>query len=353
MSAGSDRNAGSDGPRTLLLGGDVGGTKTNLGLFSSEGGVRLLRSCQYESARFPGLLPILETFLGKDAREVGAACFGIPAPVTANRAEKITNLDWSELDGGDLCRLTGIPATRLVNDLVATAEGLPLLAPGDLAVLQEGSPAAPADGNRVLVAAGTGLGMALLPFDGRSHLPVASEGGHMDFAPRNPLEAGLAERLRARYGRVSVERVVSGPGLAHLYEYLREEGGTGAPAAEPEVPAVAARLAAAEDPAPVITAAALDGTSPLCGRALDFFISAYGAVAGNLALLGTALGGVYLGGGIAPKILPRLLDGPFLGAFLDKGRFRGYLEAIPVRVVRNDRAAMFGAARLAHRSLGT
>ncbi|MEA2693939.1 MAG: glucokinase [Acidobacteriota bacterium] len=350
----------------LLLAGDVGGTKTNLGLFEISGtadpadirsrGPRLLRSAHYPSPDFPGLAPIVATFLGAaflggpggDVPPVGAACFGVAGPVAGNRS-RLPNLDWPELDGGALAQAIGIPAgrLRLINDLVATAEAIPLFAPDDLAVLQKGNPgrSGEMEGNRALIAAGTGLGMAFLPRIGEAWVPIASEGGHMDFAARNAEEAALAAALRARYGHVSVERVVSGAGLRDVHQHLLESGG------EEEAPEVAARLRAAEDPAPVITAAALAGESALSARALDLFTAAYGAAAGNLALAGTATGGVYLGGGIAPKILAKLQEGTFLAAFNDKGRFREYLEAIPVRVVLNDRAALLGAANVAARLL--
>jgi len=326
----------------LLLGGDVGGTKTNLGLFarSPAGAPRLLRSGNYASTDFPGLAPMLADFLGADGARVGAACFGVPGPVLDNRT-KTPNLAW-ELDGEELARGSGIAAVRLVNDLVATAEAIPRLGAEDLALLHPGSGGA-AEGNRVLLAAGTGLGMALLPWMNGRHVPVASEGGHMDFAPRDETETALATNLSTRFGRVSVERVVSGPGLQAIYEHLRGN------AAAPEPPEVMARVDAADDPSRAIAEAALAGESPLCVRALDLFAAAYGAVAGNLALVGTATGGVYLGGGIAPKILAKLEDGTFLRAFVAKGRFQSYVEAIPVSVILNDRAAMFGAAEVAAR----
>jgi glucokinase len=326
--------------RDLLLAGDVGGTKTNLGLFAPGPPPRLLRAERYASPDFPGLSPLLAAFLDADLERVGAACFGVPGPVSGNRTET-PNLAW-KLDGAEIARATGIPAVRLVNDLVATAEAIPLLGAADLAVLHPGE--GEAAGNRALIAAGTGLGMALLPWiDGRA-VPVASEGGHMDFAPRTGEEVALAAALRARYGHASVERVVSGPGLANIYEHLRACGGA------PETLAIA-DIAGVDDPARVIAEAALAGASPLAVRALDLFVAAYGAVAGNLALVGTATGGVYLGGGIAPKILPKLRDGTFVRAFIDKGRFRRYLEAIPVAVIRNDRAALHGAASVAARLL--
>jgi glucokinase len=341
--------------RGLLLAGDVGGTKTNLGLFAPGEGLRprLLRSQAYPSPGFPGLAPILAAFLGADGPAVGAAAFGVAGPVAGdpgNQCARLPNLDWPELDAAALAREAGIPEgrARLVNDLVATAEAIPFCGPGDLAVLQAGAPgAAEGKGNRVLLAAGTGLGMALLPRIGDAWVPVASEGGHMDFAPQDDEQAGLAAALRARHGHVSIERVVSGMGLPDIYEYVRRSD----PKGGEEVPAIALRLGAAADPAPLITAAALAGESALCSRALDLFVAAYGAVAGNLALVGTATGGVFLGGGIAPKILPRLQGGGFLRAFRAKGRFQAYLEAIPVQVLLDDQAALLGAASVAARLL--
>ncbi len=344
----------------LLLAGDIGGTKTNLGLFAPDGDPgqkavrpRLLRSQAYPSSGFPGLAPILAAFLGADGPAVGAACFGVAGPVAEDRCARLPNLDWPELDSLALAREAGIPEgrVRLVNDLVATAEAIPFCGPGDLAVLQAGTPGAAmaveTTGNRVLLAAGTGLGMALLPRIGDAWVPVASEGGHMDFAPQDDEQAGLAAALRARHGHVSVERVVSGMGLPDIYEYVRRSD----PQGGEEVPAVALRLRAAADPAPLITAAALSGESPLCSRALDLFVAAYGGVAGDLALVGTATGGVFLGGGIAPKILPRLQAGGFVRAFTAKGRFQAYLEAIPIQVLLDDQAALLGAASVAARLL--
>lgn len=345
--------SGRKTPGTLILAGDVGGTKTNLGLFrlasGSWGTPRpvLVRDAHLTSADFPGLGALLAAFLSADRdAEVAAACFGVPGPVAGNHT-RTPNLAW-EIDGAALGREMGIPALHLVNDLVATAAGVELLDPDDLAVLQAGDPAAAADAgaNRSLIAAGTGLGMALMPAlppgGGGGRSAVASEGGHMDYAPRTEEEIALQRTLRRRFGHASVERVVSGPGLHNIYLHLRETAGEGA-----EPPEIAARLAEAEDPAQAIAEAATAGASPLAARALDLFAAAYGAAAGNLALLGTATGGVYLGGGIAPKILAKLGDGTFLAAFRDKGRFRSYLEAVPVSVVLNDRAALLGAARLA------
>ncbi|MFP5285740.1 MAG: glucokinase, partial [Thermoanaerobaculia bacterium] len=217
-----------------------------------------------------------------------------------------------------------------------------LLGDDEVVTLQAGTPEP--TGNRALIAAGTGLGMALLPRVGERWVPVPSEGGHMDFAPRTEEEIGLLRYLRERYGRVSVERVVTGPGLFNLYSYLRDTYQI------PENPQVREALAKGTDPARVIGEAALAGPGAgceICSRAMDLFVAAYGAAAGNLALVGTATGGVYLGGGIAPKILPRLQGGLFLQTFEAKGRFVPYLERMPVRVILNDKAALLGAAWLA------
>ncbi len=329
----------------MILAGDVGGTKINLGLFEeAEGGPRLVRSAKYRSAEFPGLTAVIQAFLaaGPVDRPIRAACFGIPGPVIGNRAST-TNLPWV-VDGRLMAAEAGIPVVALVNDLVATAEGLPLLAADEVAVLQPGAPQEA--GNRALIAAGTGLGMALIPRVGGLWVPVPSEGGHMDFAPRTEEEIGLLRHLRERFGRVSVERVVSGLGLYNVYQYLRDE------VRVPESPlvreAIREAIAAGQDPAKVIGESAMaagQDRCTLCARTLEIFVASYGAMAGNLALLGTATGGLWLGGGIAPKILPRLADGLFLQTFLAKGRFVPFLEKVPVRVVLNDRAALLGAAR--------
>lgn len=330
----------------MILAGDVGGTKTNVGLFDVVDGVpRLLRSERVRSLEFPGLAALLSAFLAQDPGvPIEAACFGVPGPVVENRATT-PNLAW-EIDGPLIARQVGLPGLLLINDLVATAEGIPLLHEDETVVLQRGDADRPAAaGNRVLVAAGTGLGMSLLPRVGDTWIPVSSEGGHADFAPRNEEEIGLLRYLRERFGRVSVERVLSGPGLFNVYSYLRDVRHA------PENPLVREALAQGDDPAKVIGQAGLaasgDPRCDLCAQALGIFAAVYGAVAGNLALTGTATGGVWLGGGIAPKILPRLTDGLFMQTFVAKGRFVPYLERVPVRVILNDRTAMLGAARRA------
>jgi glucokinase len=333
--------AGSaEGWTPMILAGDIGGTKCDLGLFEVVGGeLRLVRSARFRSAEFTGLPAVIAAFLveGSD-QPIEAACFGIPGPVIDNRAST-PNLAWV-VDAAVVAAESSVPLVVLINDLVATAEGLPMLADDEVALLQQGTPEP--EGNRALIAAGTGLGMALIPRVGDRWVPVPSEGGHMDFAPRTEEEIGLLRYLRERFGRVSAERVVSGPGLFNIYRCLRDVERL------PESPQVHEALARDEDPARVIGEAALAGPDircALCSRALEMFVAAYGASAGNLALLGTATGGVWLGGGISPKILPRLTDGLFLQTFIAKGRFVPFLEKIPVRVILNDRAALFGAAR--------
>jgi glucokinase len=333
-------------PGSRVLAGDIGGTKSHLALFEvGPLGLTELRSERFPSADFPDQEAVVEAFFGEhpEARAgIRAACFGIPGPVIDNTA-RTSNLAW-EIDGAHLAAETGLPSVLLINDLVATAEGIPLLQEDEIVTVHPGDPEP--DGNRALIAAGTGLGMGLLPWRDGAWWPVASEGGHMDFAPRDEEEIGLLLYLRERLqGRVSVERVVSGPGLFAIYEYLRESLRDRENRAENS--RVREALAAGEDPSKVISEAGLADTCGLCARTLELFASAYGAAAGNLALLGTATGGVYVGGGVAPKILPRLTDGTFLRAFLDKGRFTGYLEKVPVRIILNQATAVLGAARQA------
>ncbi len=332
----------------MILAGDVGGTKSNLGLFevADDGRLELVRSAQYRSPDHPGLGAVVAAFLAAGPPVPGglrAACFGIAGPVVDNRVST-PNLAWV-VDGAELAREADVPVVSLINDLVATAEGIPELAAGEVAVLQPGAPEEPGrEGNRALVAAGTGLGTAFIPRVGERWVPVPSEGGHVDFAPRVEEEIGLLRHLRERFGRVSVERVLSGPGLSNIYRYLVDEVKLA------ESPQVRQRLAAGEDPARVIGESGLAGPAggcAVCFRALEIFVAVYGAVAGNIALLGTATGGVWLGGGIAPKILPRLTDGLFRETFRAKGRFTAFLERVPVRVILNDRAALLGAARRA------
>ena len=320
----------------MILAGDIGGTKTNLGLFEAAGGALTLHAQKsYPSREHVGLEVIVSTFLeGKNVR-ISAACFGVAGPIV-NGLCVTPNLPWV-VSAESLARTLNLESVALINDLEATAHGIAALKSDEFFTLNEGVTMA---GNRALVAAGTGMGVASLFWNGQRHLPSASEGGHVDFAPRNLMENDLLRHMHTKYSRVSIERIVSGPGLFNVYEFLRESGYA------TESPQVAARFAT-EDPSSVISKAALAGECPMCVKALDQFVAVYGAFAGNVALVLKAIGGVYIGGGIAPKILEKLKDGTFIGAFMDKGRMSSLVATIPVRVILNDKTALLGAAHVA------
>ncbi|MCW5773333.1 MAG: glucokinase [Rhodospirillaceae bacterium] len=323
----------------MILAGDIGGTKTVLGLFEEGGaGLRLERETEYPSAAYASLEAMIAEFLKEPARvPLHRACFGIAGPVVGGRA-KLTNLPWVVETRG-LAEALQTARIALLNDLQATALGAIHLEPSALHVLNPGKPRSePA--TIAVIAAGTGLGEGFLFWDGTRHRPGASEGGHVDFAPRNAAEGELLDFLRARFGgHVSYERVLSGPGLVHLYEFERRRSGA------PEPDWLAPRLA--NGGAAAVAEVALAGQDPACVSALQRFAAIYGSEAGNLALKVFALGGVFVAGGIAPKILPALGDGAFMQAFTAKGRFAPLLGDIPVRVVLNPRAALIGAAHFA------
>lgn len=320
----------------MILAGDVGGTKTALALFGrGPGGLRLLREAVLPSRSFDALETAVARFLADGPPVVvEAACFGVAGPVVEGRAAA-TNLAW-EISEHALAAAIPAKRVRLLNDLEAAGHGVLELPDPAFAVLQPGA----RRGHLALIAAGTGLGQALIVQDGDRRHVIASEGGHTDFAPRTELEDGLLVFLRREFGRVSYERVLSGPGLFNIYRFLRETG------IAPEAAAVAAAMRA-DDPAAVITTQGLAGTDALCVRAVDVFVGVYGAEAGNLALKVLALGGVLVGGGIAPRILPRLTAGGFLAAFRDKGRLEPLMADIPVRIVLDPRAPLVGAAVVA------
>lgn len=325
----------------MILAGDVGGTKVALALYEFAGGkLQIVREQKFPAPAYLGLTEVVRAFLGRDRAEPGeivAACFGVPGPVRDQRL-KATNLPW-ELESRVLARELGIEHVFLINDLEANGYGIPELQPDQIHVLSEGDRSLV--GNVALVSAGTGLGEAILAWNGRMHIPMASEGGHADFAPRNELEIDLLRYLMATLGgRVSWERVVSGLGLKNVYEFLRDKKGMNEPAWLRD------RMAA-EDRNAVIGELGESGANELCAKTLDMFASAYGAEAGNMALKVLAAGGVYLGGGIAPKILKKMEDGAFMKAFTDKGRMVQILEKCPVRIILEQRAALLGAAAYA------
>ncbi len=322
----------------MILAGDVGGTKVELALYNFEGG----QLSHVVSERFPAreyvhLEAIIRVFFEKNRNpEVTAACFGVPGPVRNGRL-KLTNLPWL-LDARELARNLDIDNVFLINDLEANGYGIPELGPQQIFTLSEGDPGI--IGNRGLISAGTGLGEAILMWNGKMHVPVASEGGHCDYAPRTEIEILLLRYIQKKVGgRVSFERVVSGLGLQNVYSFLKEDQGM------TESPELRDRMAS-EDRNAVIGELGM-GKDELCTRALDIFVAAYGAEAGNLALKVLSIGGMYVGGGIAPKILDKMLDGTFMKSFTDKGRLSDLLVHSPVRIILESRAALIGAAAYA------
>lgn len=322
----------------MIVAGDIGGTNARLATFEVQAGRLLLtREIVYPSRSASDLDTIVRRFVEEVRPVATAAAFGVAGPVRDGRTET-PNLPWI-VDARRLADILAVPRATLLNDLKANAYGLRHLGPTDLAILQPG--AKDAVGNQAILSAGTGLGAAGLFWDGQRHRPFATEGGHADFAPRSRLESDLMEAIARETGRVSYERILSGSGLVRIYRFLRERSGA------PEPPALTEHFTRG-DPAAVVSRCALDGSDPVCVQALELFVSAYGAEAGNVALRMLATGGVFLGGGIAPKILSRFKrDGLFMTAFLDKGRMRALLESVPVLVVLNDRAALWGAAHCA------
>lgn len=320
-----------------LLVGDIGGTSTRLALASiaPDGAITLSDEHHYPSASAPDLDTLLRGWLARGAPPVSEASLAVAGPVVGNRCQT-TNLPW-HLDGDALAAATGLGSVRLLNDFAAAAWGTLAVSDAVRVSLQAGrfDPTAP----RVVIGAGTGLGEALVVFgdDGPRVLP--GEGGHTGFAPRDERDDRLLAWMRRSLGgRVSVERVVSGLGLGDTYRFLRDEEGLA------ESPIVRARLER-EDPGAVIGACAVDGSDPLCAATLDLFLGAYGAAAGDVAIQMLAYGGVYLAGGIAAKVLPKLAQGGFMGAFCDKGRMRPIAEAVPVWVVTDGALGLRGAAR--------
>jgi len=337
----------------VILAGDIGGTKTVLALFdwTTERG-ELLREQTFASADYKSLEEVIEEFLAppepvkQEGGEPGAgpeppptvdaACFGIAGTIYGNRCQA-TNLPWM-IDGAQLSARFKIPQVRLLNDLEATAYGLLVLRPDEIEVLNHGVPP-PAKGAMALIAAGTGLGEAVLFWDGARYHPMPSEGGHCSFAPTSDLEIELLRYLRTQYTHVSYERVASGMGLSNIYEFLRDT--------KKNEPTWLAEKIKTGDPAATIAEAGLKKQAEIAVQALDMFATIYGAEAGNLALKVLALNGLYVGGGIAPRLIEKLKDGMFMRAFVDKGRYKKLLSSIPVRVIMNPKAALLGAASVA------
>jgi glucokinase len=320
----------------MILAGDIGGTNARLALFDVRNGqFKLISATVFPSQRYSGLDQIVTEFVNTSGIRPAQACFGIAGPVTNGRVET-SNLPWI-IESAHLADKLKINKAILINDLEATGYGIAALDPEDLIALTQ---TAGAGGNQALIAAGTGLGEGGLYWDGTRHHVFPSEGGHSDFAPIGDLQIELYRYLYARYGHVSYERVLSGPGLVNVFEFLRDTG-------RGKVPLWLTEEMQKMDPAAAISAAAIDGKCGMCEQALDIFVSVFGAEAGNLGLKLKATGGVFLAGGIAPKILPKLVTPLFLDAFLGKGRLRHLMEVMPVKVITNDKLALLGAARCA------
>lgn len=345
----------------MIVAGDIGGTKTHLALFDwKKDRVDPVRLESFHSADYasledmlteffvpPNPLTSMDEFAGdkKDDAEpqsersaeklpkIDAACFGVAGPVIQNRC-RTTNLPWV-IDGATLAKHFDIPRVQLLNDLEAMAYGILLLRPDEVEILNAGTPPSHSQA-LALIAAGTGLGESILFWNGSRYQPMPSEGGHADFAPNNDNEIELLRHLRSNYLHVSYERVLSGPGLHAIYDYIRDS--------KKNEPTWLSEQIKAGDPAAVIAEAGLKGQADIAKQALDLFASIYGAEAGNLALKAMTLNGVYLGGGIAPKLLAKLKDGTFMKSFTNKGRYTRLMTSIPVKVVMNQQTALLGAA---------
>jgi len=319
-----------------VLAGDIGATNARLAVFDVENGRYDQRlGGKYSSTEHATLDEIVSKFVREHGVECERACFGIAGPVEGDRVEA-TNLPWT-IEAASLARVAGVESAWLLNDLEAQAHGIAALEPDDLVMLHEGD--ADSIGNAALIAAGTGLGQAGLYWDGQAHRPFACEGGHTSFSPRSEQEIALLGYLAEKFGHVSWERVVSGPGFVNIHDFLIDYRRADASSEH-------AQPMRKEDPS-AITEAAREGRCPFCVEAMDMFVRLYGAEAGNLALKFLARGGVYIGGGIAPKILEFLRRPAFIDAFLDKGRMRDVLERIPVKVIVREGTALLGAARYA------
>lgn len=321
----------------MILAGDIGGTNARLAYFQPQNGhLQLVSERVFPSREHRELGEIVVRFLDESGARPEAACFGIAGPVRNGRVET-SNLPWV-IEQNLLAKQIHTPATVLINDLEASAWGIGALAEADLVPLNRVT--GTVVGNQAVIAPGTGLGEAGLFWDGTRHHVFACEGGHTDFAPQNDLQIELLRFLITKFGHVSYERILSGPGLVNVYEFLRESGCG-------KESALTAAAMEAGDPAAAISRAALAGGDPLSDKALDIWISVYGAEASNLALKILATGGLFLAGGISPKILPKLTGPCFMKAFVNKGRLSPLVESMPVYVVTNDKAGLLGAARCA------
>jgi len=320
----------------MILAGDIGATRTRLAAFETEGNrLKIAAEKTYKSYEHTGLSQLIDQFVKSEGIPVHNACFGVAGPVRAGRS-KISNSDWT-IDSGELAFQLRLPTVGLMNDLEAYAYGVDALDSTDFVTLSEG--VEDAEGNRLVISARTGLGIAGLYWDGFRHHPFPCEGGHADFAPRDETEVQLIQYLRTKYEHVSCERILSGPGIKNIYDFLRESG-------KAEEPAwLRDQISQASDPPASISKLALEHKAPICEQAMSIFAGAYGSATGNCALNFMATGGVFIGGSIAAKIVPIMQAPVFMQAFLRKGRMQSLLTDMPVKIVLNDDAGIIGAAR--------
>jgi glucokinase len=320
----------------MILAGEIGATRTRLAAFETEGNdLRQVVEKIYMSQGHGGLAEIITDFIRAEGIPVHGACFGVAGPVQSGRS-KISNLPWT-IDSRELARQLKLTSVGLLNDLEAYAYGLDALESKDFITLSEGSD--DAEGNRAVISARTGLGVAGLYWDGFRHHPFACEGGHTDFAPRDHLEIELLAYLQEKYGRISCERILSGPGIKNIYDFLRDTK------KEDEPQWLREQMSDAADAPALISQLALEKKSAICDRTLSIFVSIYGATTGNCALHFMSTGGIFLGGSIAAKIEPKMRDPIFMRSFLDKGRMEPLLKQMPVKIVLNDNSGILGAAR--------
>src|SRR5271166_5103592 len=322
--------------RAMILAGEIGATRTRLAAFEKEGSrLKIVVEKTYPSQQHSSLSEIISAFIKAEGVGVYQACFGVAGPVRRGRS-KISNLPWV-IDSRDLAKQLKLDSVGMINDLEAYAYGIDGLDSKDFVTLNEGSE--DAEGNRAIISARTGLGVAGLYWDGFRHHPFACEGGHSDFAPRNALEMELLSYLQKRYSRISCERLLSGPGIKNIYDFLRDTKKADEPAWLRD------QIAAGPDPPALISQLAPEGKAAICDQTMTIFVSIYGAETGNVALNFLSTGGIYIGGSVAAKNVPKMKDPVFMQSFLDKGRMVGLLKEIPVMIVLNDDAGIIGAAR--------
>lgn len=323
----------------MYLVGDIGGTKTRLAIFAKKDPLKCLHEKSYPSKEYKGLSSIVKEFLKEFSFEGKKACFGVAGPVQNNKVQT-TNLPWT-VDASFMQKELNLSKVYLINDLEANAWGIDCLQPNEIETIHTGEKQ---EANAALISAGTGLGQAGLYWNKKIHLPFACEGGHTDFSAQSDFEIELFYYLKKKYGHVSWERVVSGPGIYEIYQFLIQK--------KKEKPSLA--LNEKEDLSKQISEAGIQKKDPVCMKALHIFISFYGAEAGNVALKFLSLGGVYIGGGIAPKVLDLLKADSleyapsFKERFMDKGRMKKMLEKIPIYVVLNSKCALLGAFQFVH-----